>query len=52
MNNLIAFLNTFLSYILLMVIIAAVAAVAIYIGTKVWKVKPKTEEADGSEAKE
>ncbi|MGN0376215.1 MAG: hypothetical protein ACI4ED_01135 [Suilimivivens sp.] len=39
MNNLILFVNSFLSYLLLMVIIAAIAGVAIFIGIKARKNK-------------
>jgi hypothetical protein len=53
MNNLILFLNEFLSYILLMIIIVAVAAVAMFIGIK-WRkakdAKAALEEGDLSQA--
>lgn len=41
MGNLILFVNTFLSYLLLMAIIVALCAVAIFIGIKLRKNKNK-----------
>ena len=45
MNNLIAFVNEFLSYLLVMVIIVALCGVAIFIGTTLRKHKQEAEAA-------
>lgn len=57
MNNAVLFTNTFLSYLLLMVIIAVIAGAAIFIGIKLRKRKNEQEalenaktEADGKQS--
>ena len=50
MNNLIAFVNEFLSYLLVMVIIMALCGVAIFIGTTLRKRKDKQEAEAAKEA--
>jgi len=45
-SNLIAFINTFLSYLLVAVIIAALAGVAIFIGIRLRKNKDKQLESE------
>lgn len=40
-NNLVAFINTFLSYLLLAAVVAVLAGVAIFIGIKLRKNKDK-----------
>lgn len=50
MNNLIAFVNEFLSYLLVMVIIVALCGVAIFIGTILRKRKDKQEAEAAKEA--
>ena len=50
MNNLIAFVNEFLSYLLVMVIIVALCGVAIFIGTTLRKRKDKQEAEAAKEA--
>ena len=49
MNNLIAFVNEFLSYLLVMVIIVALCGVAIFIGTTLRK---RTDKQEAEAAKE
>lgn len=49
MGNLILFLNSFLSYLLLMAVIVVIAGVAVFIGIKVRKNKnAKAKQADES----
>ena len=50
MNNLILFLNTFLSYIVLMAIIVAVGAIGFTIGVKWRKAKDAKAAAEENEA--
>lgn len=50
MNNLIAFVNEFLSYLLVMVIIVALCGVAFFIGTTLRKRKDKQEAEAAKEA--
>ncbi len=45
-NNLVAFINTFLSYLLVAAIITALAGVAIFIGIKLRKNKNKQLESE------
>ena len=44
MNNLILFLNSFFSYIVLMAVIVCVAAAGMFVGIKCWKAKDAKEE--------
>lgn len=44
MNNLILFLNSFFSYIVLMAVIVCVAAAGMFVGIKCWKIKAAKEE--------
>ncbi len=44
MNNLILFLNSFFSYIVLMAVIVCVAAAGMFVGIKCWKTKDAKEE--------
>lgn len=48
MNNLILFLNSFLSYLLLMAVIVALCGVAIFIGIKLRKNKNKQLEGENA----
>lgn len=52
MNNLIAFFNMFLSYLLLVVIIVALCAVAGFIGISLRKRKNRIEEETATDSKE
>lgn len=49
MNNAILFANSFLSYLLLLVIIAVIAGVAIFIGIRMRKKKDSKEALEASE---
>ena len=51
MNNLILFVNTFLSYIVLMIVIAVVAALGFWAGS-IWRKSKKTKDAAMSEETE
>lgn len=44
MNNLVLFINSFLSYLLLLIVIAVVAGIAMFIGIKMRKKKNVEEE--------
>lgn len=49
MSNLIAFLNSFLSYLLVMVVVIIVCAIAGYIGITLRKKKNLTEDASDAQ---